>query len=73
MLSFFDQLWSIVVSVLSLVGQLVKGLFQALMFIPSALGSLTEAIGYLPGVLAIFASLGITFMIINYIVGRQGS
>lgn len=73
MLSFFEQIWDVIQSALSLVVQLVKGLFQAFMFIPQIIASLTESIGYLPGVLAIFATLGVTFMIINYIIGRQGS
>lgn len=71
MLSFFSQLWDTITGVLALVVQLVKSLIQALVFLPQFISSLTESVGYLPGILTVFASLGITLMVINYIVGRN--
>lgn len=72
MLSFFSQLWDTITGVLALVVQLIRSLLQALVFIPQFVSSLTESIGYLPGVLALFATLSVTLLVVNYIVGRQG-
>ena len=71
MLSFFSQFWDIITGVLALVVQLVKSLIQALVFLPQFISSLTESVGYLPSVLALFASLTITLVVVNYIIGRK--
>lgn len=70
MLNFFLQFWDAIVGVFALVAQLLKSLIQGFMFLPYFISSLSESIGYLPGILAVFASLGVTLLIINYIVGR---
>lgn len=70
MLSFFSQLWDTITGVLALVVQLVRSLFQALVFIPQFVSSLTESVGYLPGILTVFATLSITLVVVNYVIGR---
>ena len=71
MLEVLNSIWEFIQSIINLVIMLIKSLYEALLFLPSMITSLTESVGYLPPVLALFATLFITFMIINYVLGRQ--
>lgn len=72
MLEILQSIWDFIQSIINLVVMLITSLLQALLFLPNMISSLTESVGYLPPVLALFATLFITFMIINYVIGRQG-
>lgn len=61
---FFKLLFDFVI-------QLVTGLFQLLMIIPSAVSTLSESINFLPAFLVGFAGVTITVSVIFIIVGRE--
>lgn len=63
-LNFFEAIFDFVT-------MLIESLINALLFIPELLSSFTGAISYLPPILGVFATLSITFLIVNYIAGRN--
>ena len=71
MLEILNSIWEFIQSIINLVVMLITSLIQALMFLPSMITSLTESVGYLPPVFALFGTLFITLAIINYVLGRQ--
>lgn len=71
MREFFSQFWEMLTGIAALFAQLIHSLIQALSFAPYFGSSLIESVGYLPGILTVFATLSITLMIVNYIVGRN--
>lgn len=70
--AFFDWVVSTVSSLVSFVIQIIEGLFRLISLIPTAVNTLTQSIGYLPSLLAVFAGATITISVIFIIVGRQG-
>lgn len=63
-LNFFSAIWDFL-------GMLIQSLINALAFIPDLLSSFTGAIAYLPPILGVFATLSVSFLIVNYIAGRK--
>lgn len=62
--NFIEALWDFVL-------MLIESLINALLFIPELLSSFTGAVSYLPPILGVFATLSITFLVVNYIAGRK--
>ena len=69
--NFFQWFWDILTSIYNLVGSLVKGLLNLIKALPSIISTATNAIGYLPSVLIVFATLTITISVVYLIVGRD--
>lgn len=55
----------------NLIKMFVSGLATCYAMLPSFITSFFESIGYLPAVLAYFATLAVTLMVLNYIIGRK--
>ena len=72
MFEFFNWLVSTVSSLVGFVLQIIDGLFRLIGLIPVAVNVLTQSVGYLPSILAVFAGATITISVIFIIVGRQG-
>lgn len=69
-IEFLEGIMEFIETIIDLVTMLVTNLVLALMYIPEMVTSMTSAVAYLPGVLGVFASLFITLMVVNYILGR---
>lgn len=63
-LNFFEALWDFVT-------MLIESIINALLFIPELLNTFTSSIAYLPALLGVFATLSVTFLVVNYIAGRK--
>lgn len=72
MIAALNWIIDFVQSIVQFIVQLFTSLIQAITMLPGMITSLTGAVGYLPPILALFATLYITFLIVNYIIGRQG-
>lgn len=72
MIKILEYIWDFIRSIGNLIVNTVKTLIEALTFMPNFITSLQEAISYLPGILGVFAAIYLVFIIINYIIGRQG-
>ncbi len=68
--NFLVSLWDIIQSVYGLISQLLQGLYDLIKYIPLVVSLVTSSIGFLPGVLLVFASLSITVSIIYLLAGR---
>lgn len=71
MLELLENLWEIIYSSGRFIVSLITSLIQTLAFLPNIISSLNEAIRYLPPVLVLFATLSMTLLILNYIIGRN--
>lgn len=71
MLELLENLWEIIYSCGRFIVSLITSLIQTLAFLPNIISSLNEAIRYLPPVLVLFATLSMTLLILNYIIGRN--
>lgn len=71
MAAFFGSIWDIIQSVLEFFKSLVSGLFTLLKLIPQLIATTTSAIGYLPSVIIVFATLTIAISVIFIVVGRE--
>lgn len=71
MAAFFGSLWDIISSVIEFFKSLVTGLITLFKLIPQILSTTTSAIGYLPSIIVVFATLTITISVIFIIVGRD--
>lgn len=72
MFKFFDWFFGTVSSLWNFLISMIKGLLQLISLIPSAVNSLTTAIGILPSILVAFATATVTIATIFIIAGRQG-
>ena len=72
MFEFFNWIVSTVSALVGFVLQIIDGLFRLIGLIPVAVNVLTQSVGYLPSILAVFAGATITISVIFIIVGRQG-
>lgn len=71
MFGFFDWVISTVGAVFSFLWQTINGLLRLIGLLPQAVTMLTSSIGYLPSILAAFATATITISVIFIIVGRN--
>lgn len=71
MASFFSSLWDIISSVIEFFKSFIEGLFTFLKLLPGLVAQATSAIGYLPSLVIVFATLTITISVIMIIVGRE--
>ena len=69
--NFFLWIYNLIVDIIGFITSLVTGLINVLKSIPQILTFTTSAIGFLPSVLSVFATLTITISIIYLIVGRH--
>lgn len=69
--NFFSWLQDFFLSVYHFIESFFTGLFNVLKSIPQILSFTTNAIGYLPSALTIFAILTVTISIVYLIVGRD--
>lgn len=71
MISLLENIWEFFKSIIAFVVHMIDFMIDQVTFIPEAILTLFEAVAYLPGVLIGFASLYITFLIFNYLLGRK--
>lgn len=72
MFGFFDWLVDLISSLVSFLFQTCIGLLRLLSLIPTAVRVLTNAVGFLPSIVAAFAAATITISVIFIILGREG-
>lgn len=70
---FLTWLGTMLESLVSLIGNLGKGLLDLLEAVPTVLTFLTSSVGHLPSIVLPFAAAGITISVILLVVGRQNN
>lgn len=70
---YFTWLGIMIESLVSFLGNLISGLLDLLMSIPTILSFTTSSIGHLPSVVLPFAVAGITISVVLLLVGRQNN
>lgn len=71
--SFAQSILDAVVSIFSLIGNLLSALFDLVKMLPTVISTITLSIGFLPSMLLVFASLSITVSVIMLIAGRNNN
>lgn len=67
---FLHMIGNFITSLVSLIGNFISGVVQMLVMIPVSLGFLTNALGYIPAVLATVITAIISVNIVYLIIGR---
>lgn len=70
MLDFLTAIVDFFGAIGTYVMNLVEGVAFVLQMIPQAMGIMTLAYGYMPGVLSVFAMAGVSVCIIYFLIGR---
>lgn len=68
--AFFEVIVNFIQAVVSVITNLVSGLIQMIMMVPTALQFLTYSIGFVPSVVAVFITAIITVNVVYLFVGR---
>lgn len=68
--AFFEVIVNFINAIISVVTNLVSGLIQMIMMVPTALSFLTYSIGYVPSIIAVFITAIITVNVVYLFVGR---
>lgn len=71
--SFAQSIADAVVSIFSLLGNLLSAVFDLVKMLPTVISTITLSIGFLPSMLLVFASLSITVSVIMLIAGRNNN
>lgn len=71
--SFAQSIADAVVSIFSLLGNLVSALFDLVRMLPTVVSTLSLSIGFLPSMLLAFASLSIGVSIFMLVAGRNNN
>lgn len=71
-MDFFSDIINFIGSAVSFVWQTITGVIRLISLIPEGTAALTNAVGYLPSIIATFAATTITISVIFIIVGRNG-
>lgn len=71
MLSFLEYIVNIIKTLIDGLINTIKSLILAIEFIPQMITDLGQATTFMPAILMPFAALGITFMVLNYVIGRK--
>ena len=71
MASFFSSIWDIVTSIIEFFKSFIEGLFTFFKLLPGLIAQAITAIGFLPSLVIVFATLTITISVIMIIVGRE--
>lgn len=68
---FLGSIWGAIQSVFSFVVSTVKGLVSVFLMLPKFISYVTNAIGFLPSILATFAVATVAVAIIYLVIGRN--
>lgn len=71
MLGKLKSLVNFAFSLWDLITMLIESIVNALLFIPELLNTFFTSIAFLPALLGVFATLSVTFLVVNYIAGRK--
>ena len=71
--NFFVSIASTIESLISLVFSLIQSLFDLIKMLPTMITITTSAIGFLPDMVMLFATLSITVSVIYLMVGRNNN
>lgn len=70
MLDFFAAIGDAIGALVSFVGNMVTNLGNVIALIPQAMTIVTNSIGYMPGMLSVFAVTGISICVVFFIIDR---
>lgn len=70
---FLGSIWDAIQAIFGFVLQVIKGLLSVFLMLPKFITYVTSSIGYLPSLLAVFASATVAIAIIYFIIGRDTS
>lgn len=68
---FLGSIWNAIQSIFEFVIQTVKGLVSVFLMLPKFISYVTSAIGFLPSLLAVFATATVAIAIIYFVIGRN--
>lgn len=69
--NFFSSIWDIIQSIGSFITQFIQGIITLFKVLPTVISTASQAMGYLPSVIAAFGAITITISIIFIVVGRD--
>lgn len=68
---FLGSIWSAIQSLFSFVISTIKGLLSLFTMLPKFITYVTSSIGYMPSMLAVFATATVAIAIVYLIIGRN--
>lgn len=68
---FLGSIWNAIESIFGFVINTVKGLVSVFLMLPKFITYVTSSIGYLPSMLAVFATATVAIAIVYLVIGRN--
>lgn len=68
---FLSSIWGALQSLFSFVLSTIKGLLAVFMMLPKFITYVTSSIGFLPSLLAVFATATVAIAIVYLVIGRN--
>ncbi len=68
---FLGSIWNALQSLFSFVISTVKGLVSVFLMLPKFITYVTSSIGYLPSLIAVFATATVAIAIVYLVIGRN--
>lgn len=70
MLNFLEAIFDSIQAFIKFCTSIVQAALQAQLWLPTLISSVSEAVGYLPSVLAYFAYVSIALIVLKFIMGK---